>query len=336
MKFSIPNSLFVRFFILLFVILSISFFASREIFFLLGLEQPAPSAANPRNSILLNDMLILMAAVGITAWVAAIWLSKPIKRLAEAAEELGKNLNSAYINETSGPSEVRQASRVFNQMQSRLKQQLDERNRFLAAVSHDLRTPLTRLKLRAEKIEQPELRSDVQNDINDMAYIIVTTLQYIRGKEQPEESCMLDITALVQSLAEDAKEAGDIVSVSGNAIPIRIQPISIQRCLSNLIENALRYGEKAEIFITESDENVTISVHDTGPGIPEDKLEEVFKPFYRLENSRSRHTGGVGLGLSIARDMAIKQGGNISLRNDPHGGLIAELTLPKMVKEIIE
>jgi len=332
MKFAIPNSLFVRFFILLFVTLSISFFASREIFYLLGLEQPASAAANPRNSFLLNDLLILMAAVGITAWVAAIWLSKPIKRLAQAAEELGKNLNSAYINDTSGPSEVRQASRVFNEMQSRLKQQLDERNRFLAAVSHDLRTPLTRLKLRAEKIEQPELRSDVQNDINDMAYIIVTTLQYIRGNEQPEESCMLDIAALVQSLAEDAKEAGYRISVTGNAIPIRIQPVSTQRCLSNLIENALRYGEAAEIFITESDENVVISIHDTGPGIPEDKLEEVFKPFYRLENSRSRHTGGVGLGLSIARDMAIKQGGNISLRNAPHGGLVAELTLPKVVK----
>jgi signal transduction histidine kinase len=336
MKFSIPNSLFVRLFVLLFVTLSISFFASREIFFLLGLEQSAKSAANPQNQFLLNDVLMLMATVGMTAWVAAIWLSKPIKRLALAAEELGKNLNSEYINESSGPSEVRQASRVFNQMQSRLKEQLDERNRFLAAVSHDLRTPLTRLKLRAEKIEQHELRSDVQNDINDMAYIIVTTLQYIRGNEQPEESCMLDIAALVQSLAEDSKEAGYKISVSGNAIPIQIQPVSIQRCLSNLIENALRYGEQAEIFITESDEYVTISVHDSGPGIPEDKLEEVFKPFYRLENSRSRHTGGVGLGLSIARDMAMKQGGNISLRNGPQGGLIAELTLPKVVKEIIE
>lgn len=336
MKFSVPNSLFVRFFILLFVTFSISFFASREIIFLFGPEQTAAPKGNPWNSFLLNDMLILMAAVGLTSWVAAIWLSKPIKRLAEAAEELGKNLNSADINETSGPTEVRQASRVFNQMQARLKQQLDERNRFLAAVSHDLRTPLTRLKLRAEKIEQPELRADVQNDINDMAYIIVTTLQYIRGNEQPEESCMLDITALVQSLAEDAREAGDTISVVGNAIPIQIQPISIQRCLSNLIENALRYGESAEILITESDNIVTISIHDTGPGIPEEKLEEVFKPFYRLENSRSRHTGGVGLGLSIARDMAIKQGGNISLKNAPHGGLIAELTLPKRVNKVIE
>jgi signal transduction histidine kinase len=336
MKFSIPNSLFVRLFILLFVILSISFFVSREIFILLGLEQPASSVAHSQNPFRLNVILIRMMAVGITAWVAAMWLSKPIRHLAEAAEELGKNLNSAYIDDTSGPSEVRQASRVFNQMQSRLKQQLEERNRFLAAVSHDLRTPLTRLKLRAEKIEQDELRSDVQNDINDMAYIIVTTLQYIRGKEQPEESCMLDIAALVQSLAEDAKEAGYKISVSGNAIPIRIQPVSIQRCLSNLIENALRYGEVAEIFITESDKNVTISIHDSGPGIPEDKLEEVFKPFYRLEKSRSRHTGGVGLGLSIARDMAIKQGGNISLRNAQHGGLIAELTIPKMAQEMIE
>jgi signal transduction histidine kinase len=333
MKFNFTNSLFVRLLILLFATLSISILVSREIFIFFGLEQSVSSALNMKNSFLLNEMLIWIAAVAITAWVATIWLSKPIKRLAQAAEELGKNLNSADIDDTTGPSEVRQASRVFNQMQSRLKEQLDERNRFLAAVSHDLRTPLTRLKLRAEKIEQPELRSDVQNDINDMAYIIVTTLQYIRGAEQPEESCMLDIAALVQSLTEDAIEAGNSISVSGHAIPIWIQPISIQRCLNNLIENALRYGGKTEILIKETDEHVTILIQDSGPGIPEDKLNEVFKPFYRLENSRSRHTGGVGLGLSIARDMAMKQGGNISLRNAPGGGLIAELTLPKSKKE---
>lgn len=328
MKISIPDSLFVRLFILLFIILTFSYFAGREIFISLGLEHPASSVAN-QNPFRLTSLLIRMVAVGMTAWVAAIWLSKPIKRLALAADELGKNLNSPSIDETSGPSEVRQASKVFNQMQARLKQQMEERNRFLAAVSHDLRTPLTRLKLRAEKIEKQELRSDVQNDINEMTAIIDTTLDYLRGDERPETTCLLDISALVHSTAEDANECGNVISVSGNALPIRLQPIAIRRCLNNLIENALRYGERAAITISEIDDEVIISIHDAGPGIPEDKLEAVFAPFYRLEDSRSRHTGGVGLGLSIARDMAAKQGGNISLENSPEGGLVATLVLPK-------
>ena len=329
MKISIPDSLFVRLFLLLFVILTLSYFAGREIFISLGLEHPASTAVSQQHPFRLANLLIRLAAVAMTAWVAAIWLSKPIKRMALAAEELGRNLNSPSIDETSGPSEVRQASKVFNQMQARLKQQMEERNRFLAAVSHDLRTPLTRLKLRAEKIVQQELQSDVQNDTNEMTAIIETTLDYLRGDAQPEASCLLDISALVHSIAEDANECGNIISVSGNALPIRLQPIAIRRCLNNLIENALRYGERAAIAISEIEDKIIISIHDAGPGIPEDKLEAVFAPFYRLEDSRSRHTGGVGLGLSIAREMATKQGGNISLENSPEGGLVATLVLQK-------
>lgn len=327
MKISIPDSLFVRLFLLLFIILSVSFFAGREISINLGLEH---SASSPQHHpFRLDSFIIRLAAVAFTAWIAARWLSNPIKRMANAAEDLGKNLNSPYIEETSGPYEVRQASKVFNQMQVRIKQQMEERNRFLAAVSHDLRTPLTRLKLRAEKINQPELKSDVQRDINEMANIIDTTLDYLRGDEQPEATCLLDIGALVHSLVEDTNECGDVVSVSGSAPPLRLQPLAIRRCLNNLLENALRYGERAAIVISETDDEVVIAIHDAGAGIPEDKLEAVFAPFYRLDASRSRHTGGIGLGLSIARDMAKKQGGNITLKNAPEGGLIATLVLPK-------
>jgi protein-histidine pros-kinase len=290
------------------------------------LEHPASPQYHPFR---IDSIVIRLAAVALTAWIAARWLSNPIKRLANAAEELGKNLNRPYIEETSGPSEVRQASRVFNQMQARIKQQIEERNRFLAAVSHDLRTPLTRLKLRAEKIHQQELKSDVQNDINEMAGIIETTLDYLRGDANPEEACLLDISSLVHSLAEDAKEGGAAITVSGMASPIKLQPLAIRRCLNNLIENALRYGEQAAITIGETDKEIVIAIHDAGPGIPEEKLEAVFAPFYRLESSRSRHTGGAGLGLSIARDMAGKQGGNIILKNSANGGLVATLVLPK-------
>ncbi len=328
MKIVIPDTLFVRLFLLLFVILSVSFFAGREIIYFFGLEYP--SASSPHHGVFRLDILLIrLAAVGLTAWVAARWLSNPIKRMATAAEQLGNNLSSPNIEEASGPSEVRQASKVFNLMKSRINQQIDERNRFLAAVSHDLRTPLTRLKLRAEKIDQPALQTDIRGDINEMASIIDTTLDYLRGDERPEAECMLDIGALVHSMAEDAEERGESITVSGNASPIKLKPLSIRRCLNNLIDNALRYGENATILIGETDNVVVISIQDAGPGIPEDQLEAVFAPFYRLETSRNRNLGGVGLGLSIARDMAKKQGGNITLRNARNGGLIASLVLPK-------
>lgn len=324
MKIPVPDTLFVRLFLLLFIILSLSNFAGREIFLFLGLENPAPGVSPPQQGLV--SFIARLVAIALTAWVGARWLSNPIKRMARAADELGKNLNSPTISETSGPSEVRQASKVFNQMQARLRQQMEERNHFLAAVSHDLRTPLTRLKLRAEKIDQPGLQADVRNDVNEMAEIIDTTLGYLRGDEQPETTYLLDIGALVHSLAEDA---GDVITVSGHARPMRLQPLSTRRCLNNLIENALRYGERAEIVISETDEEMMICIHDEGPGIPEDKLEAVFTPFYRIDTSRSRHTGGIGLGLSIARDMAKRQGGRITLKNAAEGGLVATLTLPK-------
>jgi signal transduction histidine kinase len=327
MKLSIPDTLFVRLFLLLFFILSVSYFAGREIFASLGLEQAAPIP--PHHPFRLYSFIIRLAAVAMTSWIAARWLTYPIKRWANAAEELGENLNNRLIDEESGPFEVRQASKAFNQMQARIKLQMEERNRFLAAVSHDLRTPLTRLRLRAEKIDQHELKSEFQNDINEMAGIIDTTLDYLRGDEQPEATCLLDVGALINSLAEDAKEIGKVVTVMGKARPIRLQPLATRRCLNNLLENALRYGERATIALDETDDEVVIAIQDAGPGIPEDKLEAVFAPFYRLDASRSRHSGGVGLGLAIARDMARRQGGNITLRNALEGGLIATLTLPK-------
>ena len=329
MKIPVPDSLFVRLFLLLFFILSISHFAGREIFISLGSEHSASAIHPQHHPFRMVNFLIRLAAVALTAWVAARWLSNPIKRMAQAADELGKNLNSPPVSETSGPSEIRQASKVFNQMQMRLKQQMEERNRFLAAVSHDLRTPLTRLKLRAEKIDAQDLQKNIQSDINEMTAMIDATLDYLRGDGRPEEICFLDVSALVHSLAENAGERGEVVTVSGTAKPIMAQPVALLRCLNNLIENALRYGNRADIKLDDSGDKLIISIRDAGAGVPEDQLEAVFAPFYRLDQSRSRHTGGVGLGLSIARDIARKQGGDITLKNAPEGGLIATLVLPK-------
>lgn len=324
MKNPIKDTVFVRLFLLLFFVLYISSYVSREIVDNLGLA----AAKTPYDPFSLRIFIFRIISAALTAWVAASWLSKPIKRMTMAAAELGKNPTSLAIDETIGSSEVRQASKVFNQMQARIKQQLVDRDRFLAAVSHDLRTPLTRLKLRAEKIKPPDLCADVQHDIDEMTAIIDTTLDYLRG-DQSEATCLFDIDALIHSMAEDAAESGNVVTVAGYAHPLMLQPLAIRRCMNNLIGNALRYGERADVAICETANEVIITISDHGHGIPEDQLEAVFSPFYRLEGSRNLHTGGLGLGLSIALDMAKKQGGHITLKNAPQGGLVATLSLPK-------
>lgn len=325
----IPDTIFSRLFLLLFVTLTASFFVGREVF--LGFEhfhagEPTNLPAHPFRPWV---FLMRLSGIALTAWIAARWLSRPINQMAQAAKELGESLERAPLDETRGPLEIRQASAVFNQMQARLKQQIAERNRFLAAVSHDLRTPITRLKLRAEKIAAQDLQADIQGDISEMTAMIDATLDYLRGDGRPEESCYLDVSALVHSLAENAAERGESVTVSGAVQPIMVPPMALQRCLNNLIENALRYGNRADIKLEDASDTLRISIHDSGAGIPEDQLEAVFAPFYRLDQSRSRHTGGTGLGLSIARDIAHKLGGSLALRNAPEGGLVAALTLPR-------
>jgi signal transduction histidine kinase len=325
----IPDTIFLRLFLLLFVTLSVSHFVGMEVFSTFWrTDLPDPARAHQHH---FEPLRFILRLLGITlaAWVGAKWLSRPIGEMAKAARKLGENLEAEPLDETRGPMEVRQAAVVFNQMQARIKQQVAERNRFLAAVSHDLRTPLTRMKLRAEKIDDPGLKEDIQGDTNEMTAMIDATLNYLRGDEVTEKLCFLDVAALVQSIAENAEENGEVVTVSGAARPIMAQPIALHRCLNNLIENALRYGNRADIVLNDAGEKLMISIHDKGKGIPEDQLEAVFAPFYRLEGSRSRHTGGVGLGLSIARDIARKGGGDLTLANATAGGLIATLTLPR-------
>ncbi|HEY6096220.1 MAG TPA: ATP-binding protein [Gallionellaceae bacterium] len=326
----VPDTLFARLFLLLFVVLTVSHFLGAVIFSNLDYpHSPAPGHAQPSQFSRYFWNVVRLAAAALAAWIAARWLSQPIRRMAQAANELGVNLDSPPLDESRGSVEVQQASVVFNRMQARLRQQLAERNRFLAAVSHDLRTPLTRLKLRAEKIEPAHLKAEIRADVDEMTAMIDATLDYLRGNAQPETTRLLDISALLHSMAEDAAESGISMSVSGNAQPVAAQPSALRRCLNNLIDNAVRYGNRAEITLHDTRERLIIAIQDTGPGLPADQLETVFSPFYRLETSRSRHTGGIGLGLSIARDIARQHGGDITLRNAPEGGLIAELTLPR-------
>lgn len=267
-------------------------------------------------------------ALATAAWFGARTIARPIQQLAQATAQLGENINSPPMREQ-GPTEIRVAAQVFNDMQLRIRQQLEERSRFLAAVSHDLRTPLTRMRLRATQLGDNFITPKLTDDINEMAAMLDATLQYLRGEAHSEQWQMLDVQALVESIAADALENGFTVPVSGSAKPALLQPVSMRRCLSNLVANALQYAGDAQLAIHDSPTKITIEVIDHGPGIPENKMSLVFEPFVRLDESRNKSTGGIGLGLAIARDTARRNDGELTLHNAAGGGLIARVTLPR-------
>lgn len=264
----------------------------------------------------------------LVALFGARMLARPIQRLGQAAAALGTDLNRPPIAET-GTAEARQAARVFNQMQQRIRTSVEERGRFLAAVSHDLRTPLTRMKLRVERLQDDAVRDELREDIAEMAAMLNATLNYLRDEASAESWQLMDVTALMESMVEDAVDVGEDVVFSGHARPLLTRPVALRRCLSNLLQNALRYGHSARVSIADTGTLLTIEIRDAGPGIPEEQMTAVFEPFVRLENSRNRSTGGVGLGLAIAREAATQCGGTLTLENAPGGGLLARLALKR-------
>ncbi|MEO0002986.1 MAG: hypothetical protein RLZZ22_678 [Pseudomonadota bacterium] len=295
------------------------------------LTPPEPPAHGPRPVLhpgLLLDIGVRLGVLMLAAWVGARWLSAPIRQLAHAAQELGKNIDRAPLPET-GTAECREATRVFNQMQQRIRQQIAEREHFVAAVSHDLRTPLTRLRLRAESARDAVLRAGLCRDVSEMEALVGATLDHLSGTAAPEPLVLVDMQALVDSLLDDELDCGHRVSLSGQARPLSGQPRALRRCLDNLVGNAIRYGAEAQVELRDSPQALTITVCDRGPGLPPEELDKVMQPFYRVEASRHRDSGGVGLGLAIARDIARRHGGSLSLSNRPQGGLQACLTLPR-------
>lgn len=276
----------------------------------------------------LIDMAIRLLALLVAAWFAARWLTRPIHQLATAAQALGRDIHRPQLP-ASGPQECREASHVFNQMQAQIRQQMQDRDRLVAAVSHDLRTPLTRLRLRAEMLDDLQASEEIQHDIAEMESMIRDTLDYLRGQAQGPQMVRVHIQALLQSVVDDHALSGVSIPLTGDANPIDAQPGPLRRCIDNLIGNALRYGGGAEIHLSQNETTVFIIVRDHGPGLPEEALEEVMQPFVRMETSRHRHRGGVGLGLSIARDIALRHQGQLLLRNAQEGGLCAILALPR-------
>ena len=268
-------------------------------------------------------------AIAILALLAMRWAVQPLRRLARAADALGRDLGGPPLPET-GPREVRQAAHAFNTMQSRLASYVEDRLRILAAVSHDLKTPITRLKLRAEMLPDEVQREKFLRDLEDMEHMIGASLDFLRGESRQESSVPLDINALLSTLRDDMEALGEQVEIQGEAQePLSARPQALKRCLANLLENALRYGGNARVTVTDGPRELVIRIEDDGPGIPEEKLEQMFEPFRRGEDSRNRATGGVGLGLAIARNLARAHGGEVMLSNRPEGGLRVTVTLPR-------
>lgn len=291
---------------------------------------PGPHGGPPPAGLLL-DIGVRLGALLLAAWVGARWLSDPVRRLAGAARELGHNIHRAPLPET-GTLECREATQVFNQMQQHIRAQIEQRDQFVAAVSHDLRTPLTRLALRAESLKDEVERQRFAKDIAEMDAMIRATLDYLRGAADAEPWAPMDMDSLICSLAHDQQDCGHDVTVvattSHKLHPVRAQASALRRCLNNLLDNAVRYGGGAKVQLQQTGQTLRVLVRDQGPGIPEGELTKVLEPFYRVDSSRNRHTGGVGLGLAAAHDIARQHGGGLLLRNLPGGGLEAELALP--------
>ncbi|MGE5154906.1 MAG: ATP-binding protein [Bdellovibrio bacteriovorus] len=272
---------------------------------------------------------ILLVGVTSLSLIAVRWIVEPLRDLGRAADALGKDIHRPALPE-SGPLEVAETARAFNTMQRRIGRFVEDRARILAAVSHDLKTPLTRLRLRADLLDDEELGEKIRRDLDDMQTMVEATLDFMRGTESREETRPLDLMALLESLCDDANEVGERVRLRGRLErPYPGRPLALKRCIGNLLDNALRYGGKAEIEVRDRENGITLTISDGGPGIPADSLDRVFEPFLRLEGSRGRDSGGTGLGLGIARNIARAHGGNLVLRNRPEGGLSAILTLPR-------
>ncbi|MFD1694933.1 ATP-binding protein [Roseibium aestuarii] len=284
----------------------------------------------PDRSIIPFLVQLLLTIVATSVIVAFLMrrLSRPLRDLAGAAERLGRGETVEALPE-SGPGEVQALTRAFNDMQDRLTRFVQDRTRMLAAISHDLRTPITSLRLRAEFIDDDENREKMIATLDEMSQMTEATLAFARDEATREEAQKLDLGSLLQSLADDQQDMGhDVKAEDHGRLVVRCRPLALKRALRNLIENGVRYGASVCLSYAQDAGNAVIHVRDKGPGIPEDRLRDVFEPFVRLEESRSEETGGIGLGLSITRSIIHAHGGTVTLANHPDGGLDVEVRLP--------
>ena len=279
-----------------------------------------------------NDWMTLLPfliSIAILAYLVTRMTMRPLKQLAQAAKDLGNDINHPPLA-LSGASEIRQASAAFNAMQARIRQHIFQRTQMLAAITHDLQTPLTRLRLRLEKVADSELYDRLVGDLSAMQSMVKEGLDLARSMDSTEAMQALDLDSLLDSVCSDAADAGQNVTLSGQAgMALMGRPIAMRRCLVNLIDNAVKYGQYAHVTVERMTGAARIRIRDGGPGIAPDQLAKVFEPFYRIETSRSRESGGTGLGLTIARNIAEQHGATVLLANHVDGGLEVTLIVPQ-------
>jgi signal transduction histidine kinase len=274
----------------------------------------------------LLPLLLMVLAVVLVAWATARRVVGPMRALAMGADRLGRGLDANPLPLT-GPSEVRATTQAFNRMQDRLTRFVSERTHMLAALSHDLRSPLTAMRLRIEMLDETEDSVRLKALVEEMQAMVEATLEFARGVAKTEPAATIDLADMLGDLVADV--GGDRATMAPSpSVLATVRPHALNRALRNLIDNAVRYGGTAEVSLTQEPGFAVITVADKGPGLPEDQMEAVFEPFVRLEVSRNRDTGGVGLGLPIARTIIQAHGGTIQLHNRTHGGLNAILRLP--------
>lgn len=290
---------------------------------LFAVGRPRPSS----HGTVISTTLMAFGVILLSILIAG-WLTRPIRTVSAAVRSLSPDGAPIIVRE-SGPEEVRDLAKAFNDMQRRIADLIARRTQSLAAVSHDLRTPLTRLKLRTEDLHDDDLKGAITSDIGEMEQMIDATLSYLKGDETAEARRPLELTALLNTIVNDARDAGhDVTYETREHIVIDGRLIGLKRAFTNLISNAVRFGSKVNVSTDLSDSAVTILVDDNGPGIPVDQLAAVLEPFVRLDHSRNRETGGVGLGLTIAKSHIEADLGTLTLTNRVEGGLRATATLP--------
>ncbi|MDX0109388.1 HAMP domain-containing protein [Sinorhizobium meliloti] len=279
-----------------------------------------------------TQSLVSLAVTATTLALIGVFvanrMARPMRRLAGAAEALGRGQSVEPLPET-GPDDIRRTTEAFNRMQARLTRFVEDRTRMLAAISHDLRTPLTSLRLWAEFVTDSDAQQKMMATIEEIQTMTEAALAFAREEAVTEATRTVNLTALIESLCDDLADLGQNVTfLDSPKITYRCRPDGLRRAVRNLIENAVRYGNEARVQLNETPSSVRIAIEDKGPGIPEADFERVFEPFFRLESSRNRETGGVGLGLSIARATVRHHGGDITLSRLKNG-LSATITLPK-------
>ena len=296
-----------------------------------GYGLPAQDRPQRRELVGLQGRIVIFIGImSLVAWVVVRLALRPLRRLSQALEDFGRDIARPPMDDL-GPQEVRQAAQAFNAMQRQIRGHMAERMQILTAVTHDLKTPLTRMRLRLEKCTDEALKDRLQADLDAMQSLVEEGLELARSLDATQSPQTVDLAALLQSLCDDAAETGQEVSYQGSAgagILVMGQPNRLGRVFENLIDNAVKYGGYARVSLEQRGKAAVVTVRDGGPGIPEDALQNVLKPFVRLESSRSRDTGGTGLGLAIAVNLLNVQRGSLALRNHPEGGLEVSVQLP--------